>query len=138
MQYPTKETKWRWCMRLIMSTSALNSLSPWLPPILSCFTAISLPSGKIPLYTEPNPPSPKRFRVEKPFVALISSSYENQFLEWPIPPPGSDGVCTTSLLTRGVEAACILKKDESGQIMLQTLTDSNSMVRNWSFKVWSW
>jgi len=85
MQYPTKETKWRWCMRLIISTSALNSLSPWLPAICSCLTATSLPSGSDPLYTQPNPPSPKRFWVEKLFVAFISSSYANNGLELPSP-----------------------------------------------------
>ncbi|RYR57427.1 hypothetical protein Ahy_A05g023163 isoform D [Arachis hypogaea] len=55
---------------------AWNSRSPCPLPAFSCFTATSLPLGRIPLCTYPNPPDPRRLASEKPSVARASSSYK--------------------------------------------------------------
>ena len=59
------------------------------------------------MYTQPNPPSPKRFCAENPSVAWISSSYVNHDFELLTPP--SEGAYTKPLpeplTTRGAGPA---------------------------------
>nr|GMC97176.1 hypothetical protein Iba_chr05dCG4570 [Ipomoea batatas] len=86
-------------------------------PDMKKFTT-SLPSANSPLYTQPNPPSPKRLWDENPFVASASSSYVNQALEFPMPAGSGE---YTKLLCEPLPARLTecwdldLKNDASGR-----------------------
>lgn len=100
MQCPWSDTRCLSLTRLIVSTSAWNSRSPWPLPSFNCLIATTFPSWSTPLWTYPKPPWPRRLVLEKLSVAKASSSYVNVvFVKFKLVLSGADcGIGSTEFM----------------------------------------
>jgi len=102
---PMSFTRLRWCNRLNISTSAINSRSPFWLFLVSSLTATSVPSSILPSKTRPNPPSPKILFELNLSVAFSSSVNVNVLTE-------SIHEAMLDMRDIGVELAMLLDKKD--------------------------